>query len=224
MNVNQLLKKAHASKITHGFINYWVAALSHTLEDFDSNLHYAEIGIQNLQFLELLYIQIPYNVATAVVLENDPMPSNSTNLPSTKIKISTFEQFNKQPSDIDIAYSFEIFSLIENINSFAQTIFNSLNSNGVYYATFAWHSNNPCTQIQIELRKDKNQNFYLYTLDDIVQAFHQAGFEVSIKKINMPYFLVVDPKIIYRRYGSLLNMLDSCYNHLFLFSFRKFKK
>lgn len=225
MNHKALLRKAHAAGIGHGFINYWVGAMLETLEEFTADKVIAEFGAIGTEFLQLVYLESPYHRALISTLPGDDparVRERAALNPQIELQVVPHSQMNSGRGQIvDIGYAFEVFSLVEDLPGFAQQCFDSLSEHGAIYATFAWHQSNPLSERTKELREGKGRPFFSYSIDDIVEAFRRTGFEVALKRLPMPYFLVCHEPVVNRRYGSVEAMVRSGYEQLYLFSFRK---
>jgi hypothetical protein len=225
MNHKGLLQKAHAAGIKHGFLNYWVAALMETLETPSTEMTFAEFGGFGTDFLRLVEFLAPYRTAYVTTLPGDSPDAISEASSLTErvtLHVSPHQSPDSPPPlSINLAYAFEVFSLVPDLDRFAEECFRSLAPTGAFYATFAWHAENPLSERTKELRESQDRTFASHRLEDVANAFQTAGFEVAIKRPRIPFFLVCNDNTLQRRYGSIEAMVQNNYEDLYLFSFRK---
>ena len=121
----------------------------------------------------------------------------------------------------DLAFSHEVFSLLPDLETHADVVRRLLAPNGVYYSAFGWHGDNPHSSRQAKIRNEKGLPFHPHSLDAVAETFHRAGFEVGYKRLPMPYFMIYEPTLVNRRFGSVSEMIACLQDHKVLFSFRK---
>ena len=61
---------------------------------------------------------------------------------------------------------------------------------------------------------------YDYSLHEVTEIFHKAGFEVCLKRLPMEYFAIYHPNIV-KEFGSLSHLVTHCVDHKMLFCFYK---
>ncbi|WP_031597218.1 hypothetical protein [Ferrovum myxofaciens] len=224
MNKKEIIWAAHSRGLHDGFINFWMGMLDDVLEDSTQERRVFEYGAMNARFLEFLEIALVVKEGKGIVMQADDREQHHVwsrgvgqNLSfTTESKVAAVQNF-------DIGFSQEIFSLMPDLTEHARRIWNMLSPTGVYYATFGWHKDNPCSARQAALRQRKDQPFYSYTLDEVVEVFHGKGFEVGVKRLTLPYFMIYDPQVTPARYGSVGDMISCLQDHKILFSFRKWE-
>jgi hypothetical protein len=224
MDKKKVIWEAHHRGLHDGFINSWMGVLDDILEDLSQELRIFEYGAQHSKFLEFMEIACPLKEGLGIVMPVD----NQENLhtwPTGKTQHLKFlSESQVQPNQtFDIGLSQEVFSLIPDLTKHASFIWNILSPTGVCYSTFGWHATNPYIAKQKVLRNKKGLPFYMYTLDDVVNAFHAQGFEVGFKRLTLPYFMIYDTHITPTRYGGVEDMINCQQDHKVLFSFRKWE-
>lgn len=218
----KIIWEAHLRGLHDGFINFWMGIINDVLEDTEQELKVFEYGALNSKFLEFLEIVCEIRQGLGIVMSVDDRNDHHT-WPSGRTRNLRFvSESNAQPANaFDIGFSQEVFSHIANLSAHARYIWDILSPTGVYYSAFGWHTENPFTARQQSLRSKKSQPFHLHSLDDVVQAFHAQGFEVGVKRLTLPYFMIYDPQITPARYGNVENMIRCQQDHKILLSFRK---
>lgn len=119
-----------------------------------------------------------------------------------------------------IAFSHEVLGLLPDLSQHAEQMKKVLEPGGCYYTSFSWHTDNPYLQNHINHRHSRGLSFYEYGLEEVADAFHRAGFEVGVKRIKVPYFLMYDPKITGKRFGNIATMIRCLEDHAVVFSMR----
>ena len=222
MDKKKIIWEAHLRGLHDGAINFWMGMLDDVLEDTGQELEVFEYGALSSKFLEFLEIVCEIRAGLGVVIPVDDKQNHHTWSSGKSQKLMFASESQTQPAHtFDIGFSQEVFSLMADLPAHARFIWDMLSPTGVYYSTFGWHTENPCTVRQQSLRSKKSQPFYLYSLDEVAQAFHAQGFEVGVKRLTLPYFMIYDPQITPGRYGNVENMILCQQDHKILLSFRK---
>lgn len=221
MDCHQLLWRAHAHGIKHGFLNQWVATLQEVLTPMIPGQIVAEIAPLGGDFLHLLYLHSPYGSAAALGLDGECLASSFSH--PAHIPIHFDEDVNSLTAagGCSLVFSFETLSLVDDLTTLAQRIERLLAPGGCCYMTLAWHRANPCVKRVVALRAEKQQPCYLYSLDQVATAFHEVGLEVGLKRLRPPFFLMFSPTVIKGRYGDVDTMIESVEDHTVILSFRK---
>jgi len=224
MDKKQIIWEAHRRGLHDGFINFWMGMLEEVLEDTAQGQRVFEYGALNSRFLEFLEISCSIEDGKGIVMQLDEGLQHQTWSSGESKKLAFALESEVVPAhNFDIGFSQEIFSLVSDLPRHANYIWDMLSPQGVYYSTFGWHNDNPCTAKQAALRNQKGQPFYLHSLDEVVQAFHRQGFEVGVKRLTLPYFMIYDPQVTPVRYGSIGDMINCLQDQKLLFSFRKWE-
>lgn len=224
MDKKKILWEAHQRGLHDGFINFWMGMLDEVLEDTVQGQRVFEFGALNSKFLEFMEIACSIQEGKGIVMKIDDQNQHQNWSCGRSQSLAFASESEVVPANaFDIGFSQEVFSLFPDLPRHARYIWNMLSPTGVYYAAFGWHKENPCSIKQEALRRQRSQPFYLHTLDEVVEAFHAQGFEVGVKRLTLPYFMIYDPQVTPARYGSIGNMISCLQDHKILFSFRKWE-
>lgn len=215
-----LLISAHKHGIKNGFINFWTSVLDEVFIPKNNEFRIFEYGAINYDFLKFMKINYEIREPVGFYFEHD---RNDFSIKEDKEEdfIIVPEKDADKFNNFDMGFSYEIFSLTSDIDKLSKRIFNILKEGGCFYSTFSWHSGNPFSKNTKKIRKDKGMPFYNYSLDFIADVFYNNGFEVGLKRINIPYFLIYNPSLCKNRFGSIEGFLLSNHEMNILFSFRK---
>lgn len=223
LNMKSMLQRAHSQGIRHGFLPFWAAMLSEVLEPIRPDVRVLEFGTQGPDFLRLAYLAYPYAEGLGIILDID---RNATAVQSATSECPRLRFLNETAAEIesdgfDLAFSHEVLGLLPNLHEHATVIGRLLSPGGVYYAAFGWHGDNPTSSIQSSIRAERGLPFHPHLLGEVAETFHSAGFEVSFKRLPLPYFLVYEPDITLRRFGGVPEMISCLQDQKVLFAFRK---
>lgn len=222
MDKKEIIWEAHRRGLHDGFINFWMGMLDDVLEDFNLKTKVFEYGALNSKFLEFLEIVCEAKNGLGVVMAVDDKHDHHDWSKGKTGNLAFVSESDIEPKyEFDIGFSQEIFSLMPDLSAHAKQIWDMLSPTGIYYAAFGWHTENPCTVRQQTMRSRKGQPFYLHALDDVAKSFHAQGFEVGVKRLTLPYFMIYDPQVTPARYGTVEDMIRCQQDHKILFSFRK---
>ncbi len=220
-----ILWRAHSQGLHDGFINFWRGMFEDVLDPLSPNTKIIEFGSTSSRFLQFAHLHFAFQQAVGILLDVDGNQDTSTWVKPANAQVDFLREFELPTIDqhYDIAFSQEIFSLLSNLEQHAQIVWNTLGPTGVYYASFGWHADNPSTGLQQQLRTTRNQPFYSHDLDKVAAVFHSVGFEVGFKRLTLPYYMIYEPNMVVKRFGSVSHMISGLQDHKILFSFRKWE-
>jgi hypothetical protein len=223
VETKSLLGMAHTHGLSDGFLPFWAGMLAEVLVSVRPSAMVVEFGSTNSKFLQFVNLAFPYKAALGIVLDVDRITDFETwpipkDVPCRFVSESALDA---ETGPFDVAFSHEVFSLLPDLLAHANVAWRMLAPDGVYYAAFGWHGDNPHSSRQATLRNEKGLPFHPHSLDLVASTFHGVGFEVGYKRLPLPYFMVYDPTLVSRRFGSVAEMINCLQDHKILFSFRK---
>lgn len=222
----EVLWQAHQLNLHDGFINFWQAIFSEVLEPLTEDLKILEFGSQNAKFLQFVHLYCQYQKAVGLFLDIDGILDLEYWGVPKDLPLSYFPEhkINMLDEKFDISFSLELFSLLnkEQLKVHAKQMYDILSNEGAYYSTFGWHIDNPNILKQKKIRKDKVKPFFEHSLDEIAEIFHDVGFEVCVKRLSLPYYLVYEKEIMNKRFDSIFDMIKNYQDYHMIFSFRKY--
>jgi len=101
-----------------------------------------------------------------------------------------FETSSMVPEDwngFDAAFSHEVLYLLRDLSEHAQSVFSALVPGGAYYAVSGVHAGSPLMASWHKTNAEQLHLPELYEIDDVVAAFHSAGFDVSVSRLAMGF-------------------------------------
>lgn len=221
----KVLREAHQLNLHDGFINFWQAIFMEVLEPLTSNFKVLEFGSQNSKFLQFVYLHCKYQKAVGLFLDVDGVPDLEYWGIPEYLSLEYFPENHlcRLDEKFNLAFSLEVFSLLnkDELVCHAQKIFDTLTDDGVYYSVFGWHTNNSNFIKQKQIRERGGKPFFEHSLDDIAEVFDSVGFEVCIKRLSLPYYLVYEKEVMNKRFDNVYNMVSNYQDNQMIFSFRK---
>ncbi len=169
-----------------------------TLLDFGSNRG---------GFLRLLYALRPFRRAVGVDIAVESTRAAEAAKGTLPISYQVATDLSRWPDTFDMAFSYEVIYLLEDLAEHAAQMRAALRDGGVYYAVTGCHSASPLWPRWRELLvANSNAPVQDRTPDDYVAAFDAAGFAVSVKRFGFDGFVAVprDPSY-YPRLEDALN-------------------
>jgi len=218
-----LLLRAHSQGLADGFINFWVGLIGSLVDPVGPETTVLEFGATGSKFLRLLYLVAPYKRATGVVLAEDADGGDHkwASPPTWPGSFVPEAEAGESAQPVDLAFSTEVLGLLPDLRTHAATMSARIRPGGCYYTSLGWHSDNPHLERHVSIRRSRGLPFYSYSLDDVAHAFHDAGFEVGFKRLKIPYFLMFDPVVTAKRFGTVASMITCLEDHRVVFSFRR---
>jgi len=225
LDFKRVLWRAHADGIHHGSINFWAGMLACLLDPVSSETRILEFGSTGSEFLRFFHLAYEYREAAGILLSSDgPDHSAGWCLPEGPTCFFVPEEAAASlASGWHLAFTQETFSLLPDLEAHARLIDGLLAADGVYYATFGWHLDNPETERYAASRKAAGKPFFAHTLSGVVAAFEQSGFEVGFKRLPVPYFFMHSPPVA-TRFGGVPTMIEALSDWKILFQFRKWSR
>ena len=179
-----------------------------------------DFGCNRGGFLRLLYALRPFQHGIGVDIAADSVAAAERNKGEAPLSFLVANDLSPWADSIDIAFSYEVIYLLPELKRHAEQLFSVLRPGGTYYAVLGCHSENPLWPRWRELlAEESNAPVQDRSPDDYVEAFAQAGFEVSLKRFGFDGF-VSAPKDR-RYYPSVVDALTYPAEHKLLFRLEK---
>lgn len=123
-------------------------------------------------------------------------------------------------NSFDTSFSYEVIYLLPDLRKHADDMFKVLSSGGSYYAATGCYTEVPFwPNCKAALLRDTSLIPYDYSLSDYRDAFSEAGFEVSARRLAFTEFVRVD---LYPDYfPKVSDPLDYFEKYVVVFQFKK---
>ena len=110
--------------------------------------------------------------------------------------------------DFDVAFSHEVLYLLQDLEAHAASLFAALRPGAAYFAVMGVHEGSPMmsawhAESAVELGLPR-----LYGLDEVTDAFEDAGFSASVASLKLGFVPVSAHRHGHDRGGDLLAWLD----------------
>lgn len=195
----------------------WISTIEQlNIKDFSKDYSILDFGCNQGGFLRLLHKKHPFKNGVGIDIASDSIEvanQRKANLPLEYICTDTASNLNQT---FDVAISTSVIFFIDDLNKHAKDIFNSLNKKGVYYISFSDFGKSPSlTKIKQEIIRISETPLVVHTLDDIVKAFSEEGFEVEVKRTQPDYFTSLKPNESWS--SSAFEKIEHTYKNRYLF-------
>jgi SAM-dependent methyltransferase len=117
-------------------------------------------------------------------------------------------------SSFDLAFSYEVLFLLDDLPTHARAIFKALAPGGIYYAVLGVHASSP---LMAKWHADHAEELHppaLYDIDDVIADFRAAGFSAAASRLAMRFVPATGR-------DRLLDSLDYYYRDKLLLRFAK---
>ena len=173
----------------------WKAVIDAMREQELTKANVLDFGCNQGGFLRYLYENKPFKKATGIDLGAKSIAvakERRGELPISYVVTGSPETLDER---FDIAFSLSVLYLIGDLAEHAAKIRRSLNSSGVYYATYTDYRDNPSAAYFLQtISQDSVLKPCAHTIDMIAGAFFTEGFQVSIRKMIPADFVELLPQ------------------------------
>jgi SAM-dependent methyltransferase len=208
--------------IESGNITFWTAMINEVIPPHTGNEVVLDYGCGDGQFLRLLHNMRPFNYGLGVDVDTDLLDKARKNLRDGEpIEYELPGALEGVSEKFDLVFSQEVFWMVEDLASLANTIYHVVKDKGEWYATMGCHIENPLWPHRRRLLKEEGHRVFDYSLDEVADTFHRAGFEVGLKRLPVEYFNIYHPEFTRQRAQSLSRLVQTTYEQKMLFYFRR---
>lgn len=216
------LYDAYDLGIKSGNVTFWTAMVREIIPPHTGNEVVLDFGCGDGQFLRLLNNMRPFAEGVGVDIDKDLVATAASNCKADEpIQYGEPDLLNGVAQKFDLAFSQEVFWMIEDLPELASIVFRCLKEKGEYYATMGCHIENPIWPHRRRLLKEQGFHVNDYSLDEVVSVFYDAGFEVGVKRLPVDYFNIVHPQFTRERSLSVSKLVESTYENKMLLYFRR---
>lgn len=216
------LYDAYNAGIEHGNITFWTAMVGEIIPPHSGSEVVLDFGCSDGQFLRLLNTMRPFKTGVGVDIDEEMIAKAVENLRDGEPIAYGLPSILKEYSNhFDLAFSQEVFWMVRDLPSLARQMHGLLKDKGEYYATMGCHIENPLWIHRRRLLREEGYEVFDYSLDQVADVFHEAGFEVGLKRLPVQYFNLYHPGFTRPRAQSLSKLVETTHEHKMLFYFRR---
>ena len=149
-----------------------------------------DVGCNQGGFLRLLHDLKPFAEGIGVDLARQAVAIAESRKGDRPISYRTAARLDEAGTDFDVAFSHEVIYLIGDLADHAAQIAAVLKPGGSYYAVTCCHSDNPLwAKWRPWIQEFSNVPVPDHSVADIVGAFREAGFDVSVSRFLADAFI-----------------------------------
>jgi len=219
---NWHLYDAYNIGIESGNITFWTAMIHEIIPPHTGQEVVLDYGCGTGQFLRLLHQIRPMGRGVGVDIDEAALTQARGNVRANEpLEFGTPDMLAGLEKHFDFIFSQEVFWTIPDLPALAATLYRVVKDKGEYYATMGCHIENPLWPHRRRLLQEEGSQVFDYSLDQVADIFHAAGFEVGLKRLPVEYFNLYHPDFTRRRAQSLSRLVETTYEHKMLFYFRR---
>ena len=163
---------------------HWAKVLDAIVEEDLSGSAILDIGCNQGGFLRYLYGHRPFERGVGIDLATRSIQVANERKGSLPVAYFATGEPETLGEKFDLAISISVIYLIRDLKDHANKVRAALKPGGVYYTTFADYNGNPSLpRIKRQIDENGATPLQLHTLDDIANAFFDAGFGVSARRL-----------------------------------------
>lgn len=206
----------------NGNFNFWIPLILESKKLLpNKKKKVLDFGCGDGAFLQLFAYTDKLKNGLGLELDKELIKRANKQNSNSSIKYKTYG-YSLKKNYFDVAFSQEVIYTIKDLDIHAKEIFDSLKQGAYYFATIGSHIENPLWSKRRQLiRDEENYYAYDYSIDEIADIFHKAGFQVGIKRLPIEYPIIYDPKTTKDFSNSLSELVQTSYENKMIFSFWK---
>lgn len=169
---------------------YWRHFIATIPETDLSTRTVMDFGCNRGGFLRLLHALRPFRRGVGVDIAADSVRAAEANKGALPVAYEATTDLTPWAGLIDLAFSYEVIYLLDDLAGHAAQMRSVLREGGVYYAVTGCHTANPIwSSLGATIRSQSNAPVQDRSPDDYVAAFHEAGLSVSVKRFGYDGFV-----------------------------------
>lgn len=179
-----------------------------------------DFGCNRGGFLRLLHAMRPFRRGLGIDIATDSIAAARAAAGEMPLHYEVATDLSPWADSIDIAFSYEVIYLLQDMDAHARAMFSVLRDGGVYYAVTGCHTQSPLWPIfRAEIARTSNTPVPDRAPEDFAKAFAAAGFAVAAKRFGYSDFVPVPKDSPY--YPRLTDAIDYPGQHKLLFRMEK---
>ncbi len=204
---------------------YWQAMIKSMPEQDLTRMTILDFGCNQGGFLQLLFNLRPFKAAVGIDAVDSAIEIARKKCAGLPVEFKVDTSVGRFKAHFDLAFSHEVLYLLPDLSFHAREMFTALKTEGIYYASMGAHLENPLwPRWRRYLKHQANIPPQDYSLEDVVEAFISAGFEVEARRFRIEAFHPYNPETDKIYYPSLMAKLDYFDRDKILFRFVKRSK
>lgn len=181
-----------------------------------------DYGCGEGKFLWVLHRLRPFAEGVGVDIDPAALDRGRASLRDDEpIEFGLPDLLERQPRSFDQVFVQEVFWMIGDLALLAKKLHSLTRDLGECYATMGCHVDNPLWSHRKAWLKEKGFTAFDYSIDETAKIFHEAGFDVGVKRLQVDEFINYHPEYTPTMTSSLVEQISAAAEHKMLFHFRR---
>ncbi|AMS45044.1 class I SAM-dependent methyltransferase [Aminobacter aminovorans] len=199
---------------------YWRHFINVILERNLSDCTVLDFGCSRGGFLRLLNGMLPFCKGVGIDIASDSIDEAGKSVGDQPLSYHVTGDPSRFGSMFDIAFSYEVIYLLQDLSEHARQMKEALRENGVYYAVTGCHTESPLWNRRKEvIANSSSTRVPSYSPDDYIDAFAANGFDVTLRRFGFNDF--APPPTNRKFHPGILDALTYSADEKILFRFSK---
>jgi SAM-dependent methyltransferase len=199
---------------------YWRHFINVIPEQDLSEKAVLDFGCSRGGFLRLLHHTRPFANGVGVDIASASIEDANKMAGDRPLSYYVTSDPSKLDVAFDIAFSYEVIYLLQDLNEHAVQMKDALRENGVYYALTGCHTESPLWNRRKEvIASNSSTRVPSYSPDDYIDAFASNGFKVALRRFGFNDF--VPPPINRKFHPGIMDALTYNAEEKILFRFSR---
>lgn len=199
---------------------YWRHFINVILERELSDHTVLDFGCSRGGFLRLLHDLRPFSKGMGIDIASASIDEAGKLTEGRPITYHVASDPGQLGTVFDIAFSYEVIYLLQDLSTHAIQMKNALGDNGVYYAVTGCHTESPLWNKRKEvIAANSAARVPSYSPDDYIDAFAANGFDVSLRRFGFTDF--VPPPVNRKFHPGIMDALTYNAEEKILFRFAR---
>jgi SAM-dependent methyltransferase len=199
---------------------YWRHFINVVPEQDLSGRAVLDFGCSRGGFLRLLHDSRPFAKGVGVDIASASIGDASKMAGGRPLSYHVTSDPSQLGVTFDVAFSYEVIYLIQDLNEHALQMKDALGESGIYYAVTGCHTESPLWNRRKEvIASNSSTRVPSYSPDDYIDAFASAGFKVTLRRFGFNDF--VPPPVNRGFHPGIMDALTYNAEEKILFRFSK---
>lgn len=199
---------------------YWRHFINVVSEQNLANCTVLDFGCSRGGFLRLLNDMRPFTKGIGIDIASDSVAEATKAAGTRPLSYHVSSDPSQFGPVFDIAFSYEVLYLLQDLTEHARQISTALRDHGVYYAVTGCHTESPLWNRRKDvIANSSNTRVNDYSPDDYIDAFSANGFKVTLRRFGFNDF--VPPPVNRKFHPGIMDALTYYAEEKIIFRFAR---